>query len=90
MTVVGLEKVLKMFEIDRMHVGGPDRLDARSARSTDPRIGRHRAPEPPGLIASIGQRTILEGKPAVAFLLRFVDGVVFLGPMQVGRVPPLF
>jgi hypothetical protein len=25
-----------------------------------------------------------------AFPLRFVDGTVFLGPLKVGQVPPLF
>jgi len=44
----------------------------------------------PSLIAALGQRTTLEGKPAVAFPIRFVDGTVFLGPFQVGAVPPLF
>ena len=27
---------------------------------------------------------------AGAFLLRFVDGAVFLGPLKVGQMPPLF
>jgi hypothetical protein len=27
---------------------------------------------------------------ARAFRLRFVDGAVFLGPLKVGQVPPLF
>ena len=33
---------------------------------------------------------LLEDKPAVAFPIRFEDGAVFLGPFQVGSVPPLF
>ena len=32
----------------------------------------------------------LEGKKARAFPLRFVDGAVFLGPLKVAQVPPLF
>jgi hypothetical protein len=28
--------------------------------------------------------------PAGAFALWFVDGAVFLGPLKVGQVPPLF
>jgi hypothetical protein len=44
----------------------------------------------PGLVAALGERTALEGKPAVAFPVRFVDGTVFIGPFQVGAVPPLF
>ena len=35
-------------------------------------------------------RAELEGKKARAFPLRFVDGAVFLGPLKVGQVPPLF
>ena len=33
---------------------------------------------------------MLEGKKAQAFPLRFVDGAVFLGSLQVGQVPALF
>jgi hypothetical protein len=42
------------------------------------------------LVAALGQRTVLDGKPAVAFPIRFADGAVFLGPFRVGEVPPLF
>jgi hypothetical protein len=41
-------------------------------------------------INSLGTEAVLEGKKARAFPLRFVDGVVFLGPLKVGQVPPLF
>jgi hypothetical protein len=41
-------------------------------------------------INSLGTETALEGKKARAFPLRFVDGVVFLGSLKVGQVPPLF
>lgn len=41
-------------------------------------------------IASLGQPTTLEGKRAIALPLRFVDGAVFLGPLQVGLTPALF
>jgi len=33
---------------------------------------------------------VLEGKKARSFPLRFVDGTVFLGPLKVAQVPPLF
>jgi len=39
---------------------------------------------------ALGKETTLEGKPARAFPLRFVDGAVFLGPLKVAQVPPLF
>jgi hypothetical protein len=41
-------------------------------------------------INSLGKEATLEGKKARAFPLRFVDGAVFLGPLKVGQVPPLF
>jgi hypothetical protein len=41
-------------------------------------------------INSLGKETELEGKKARAFPLRFVDGAVFLGPLKVAQVPPLF
>lgn len=39
---------------------------------------------------AVGQEAVLEGKKAQAFPLRFVDGAVFFGSLQVGQVPPLF
>ena len=41
-------------------------------------------------INALGKEAELEGKKARAFPLRFVDGAVFLGPIKVGQVPPLF
>jgi hypothetical protein len=41
-------------------------------------------------INALGKEAMLEGKKARAFPLRFVDGAVFLGPLKVGMVPPLF
>lgn len=46
-----------------------------------------------GLAAGInmlGQPTTLEGRKAIALPLRFVDGAVFLGPLQVAQLPPLY
>ena len=37
-----------------------------------------------------GQPTELEGQRAVTLALRFDDGVVFLGPLKLGQVPPLY
>jgi hypothetical protein len=39
---------------------------------------------------ALGKEAVLEGKKARAFPLRFVDGQVFLGPLKVGQIPPLF
>jgi len=41
-------------------------------------------------INALGKEAVLEGKKARAFPLRFVDGVVFLGPLKVAQIPPLF
>ena len=41
-------------------------------------------------INALGKEAVLEGRKARAFPLRFVDGAVFLGPIKVGQVPPLF
>jgi hypothetical protein len=41
-------------------------------------------------INALGKEAVLEGKLARAFPLRFVDGTVYLGPLKVGQVPPLF
>ena len=41
-------------------------------------------------LAFIGQPTELEGQRAYAIPLRFQDGMVFLGPLQVGQTPPLY
>jgi hypothetical protein len=41
-------------------------------------------------ISLLGERTTLEGKPAVTLPLRFDDGSIFLGPLKVGNAPALF
>jgi hypothetical protein len=41
-------------------------------------------------INSLGTEATLEGKKARSFPLRFADGAVFLGPLKVGQIPPLF
>ena len=41
-------------------------------------------------INALGKEAVLEGRKARTFPLRFVDGAVFLGPLKVGQVPPLY
>jgi hypothetical protein len=41
-------------------------------------------------INALGKEAVLEGRKARAFPLRFVDGNVFLGPVRVAQIPPLF
>ena len=90
-TVVGIEKVLKMFDIERIMSEGQIGATLSALDRLMPGLGGiARQNAAPGLVAALGQRTILEGKPAVAFPVRFEDGTVFLGPFQVGVVSALF
>jgi hypothetical protein len=41
-------------------------------------------------INMLGQPTTLEGRKAIAVPLKFVDGAIFLGPLQVAQTPPLY
>jgi hypothetical protein len=41
-------------------------------------------------INALGEKTVLEGRPAVSLPLRFEDGAMFLGPIPIGRTPALF
>lgn len=90
-TVVGIEKLLKMFDIERMMSEGQIGATLSALDRLIPGLGGiARQNAAPGLVAALGQRTVLEGKPAVAFPVRFVDGTVFLGPFQVGVLAPVF
>jgi hypothetical protein len=42
------------------------------------------------VVAMLGQKTTLEGRPAQAFPLRFSEGGVYLGPIRFAQTPPLF
>ena len=41
-------------------------------------------------VTMLGEETTLEGRKAQAVPLRFANGAVFLGPLRIGDVPPLF
>jgi hypothetical protein len=41
-----------------------------------------------GLLGLLGERTVLEGKPAVTMQLRLSDGAAYLGPIPLGQIPP--
>jgi len=89
-TVVNLDKVLKKFDLERIMSEGQIGSTFNALDRIMPGLGNIARQSAPSLIASIGQRTLLEGKPAVALPLRFADGAVFLGPIPVGRTLPLF
>ena len=94
MTVVGIEALLKALDLEKVVSQG--RLSANIDRLDRiiPGLGSiARKNAAPGILAGlgiIGKRTTLEDKPAIAVPLRFVDGQVMLGPIPVGRTPPLF
>ena len=95
--VVGVTHDLGVLgEVDEVVTLAEGRIGA-SLNSLDniiPGLGRlARRNAAPGIMAGlgmIGQKTTLEGRSAVALPLRFADGAVSLGPIPVGRVPPLF
>jgi hypothetical protein len=89
-TVVQLEKALKKLDLERLLSEGQARSTLSALDRIIPGLGDIARQNAPGLIASIGQRTMLEGKPAVTLPLRFVDGTIFLGMVPVGRLPPLY
>jgi hypothetical protein len=89
-TVVNLDKALKKLDIDRMMSEGQAASTFGALDKIMPGLGNLARQSAPSLVASLGKRTVLEGKPAVALPLKFVDGAVYLGPFQVGRTPPLF
>jgi hypothetical protein len=89
-TVVNLDKVLKKFDLERVMSEGQVGATFNSLDRILPGLGNIVRQNAPNLVASMGQRTILEGKPAVALPLRFVDGAAYLGPIPVGRTPSLF
>jgi hypothetical protein len=93
-TIVGLDKVLKALDIERMVSEGDLGAKLDSLDRILPGLGRlARKNAAPGIVAglgALGQGTTLEGKPAVTLPLRFADGQIMLGPIPLGRVPPLF
>ena len=89
-TVVNLDKALKKLDIDKMMSEGQAAQTFGALDRIMPGLGNIARQNAPSLVATLGQRTVLEGKAAVALPLRFVDGTVYLGPIQVGKTPPLF
>jgi hypothetical protein len=92
-TIVGIEQVLKGLDVERMMSEGALGAKVDSLDRILPGLGRLARRNAPGIVAglgALGQSTTLEGKPAVTLPLRFADGQVLLGPIPIGRVPPLF
>jgi hypothetical protein len=93
-TVVGLEKVLQTLGINRIVSEGDIGSALGALNRLMPGLGDlARQNAGAGIVAglgALGQRTTLEGKPAIAVPLRFDDGAVLLGPVMVGRMAALF
>jgi hypothetical protein len=89
-TVVHLEKALKKLDLERLLSQGQAGSTLSALDRIIPGLGDIARQSAPGLIASIGKPATLEGKPAVTLPLRFVDGVVFLGMVPIGRLLPVY
>ena len=90
-TVIGIEDVLRVFNLERLASQGQVGAALNALDRLLPGLGGiARQSAAPGIAAALGQRAELDGKPATGLPIRFVDGTVFLGPFQVGVVPPLF
>ena len=65
-------------------------IDFRLIERALPQLKASAGPVGIGLLALLGEQTTLEGRPAVSMPLRFTDGAASLGPLPLGRSPPLF
>jgi hypothetical protein len=94
LTVVNLDQVFKALNLEQAMAQGKVGSTLNALDRLMPGLGTiARQNAAPSIMAGLGalsQRTVLDGKPAVAVPLRFTDGAVMLGPFPVGRVPPLF
>jgi hypothetical protein len=100
LTVVGLDKLIKLLGLEEMMtqymsqrggsmdkiVSGLDRILPGLGGAVRGNSGTIAAAG----IAMLGAPTELEGKKAVTVPLKFTAGMVSLGPLQVGRMGPLF
>ena len=103
LTVTGLERLIALLGLDQavaqyvaQRTGGMtvDKLASGLDRLMPGLGGAVRGQPGANLAAAgismLGEQTQLDGRRAVALPLRFADGAVFLGPIAVGQVPPLF
>jgi hypothetical protein len=94
LTVVKLEEILRALNLEEVMSQGRIGNTINALDRLMPGLGsiarQNAAPSIMAGLGAIGQRTVLEDKPAVSVPLRFADGTVMLGPFALGRVPPLF
>ncbi len=102
-SVAGVENIVPLLGVDQMIGQGIDRLTGgggspgQGLNMLDQLLpglgGVVRQSASSGVIATIksmGRPTEIDKKPAVALPLRVNDGVIFLGMIPLGVVPPLF
>jgi hypothetical protein len=93
-TIVGLEAIVQSLDIERAVSRGNVGSAITALDRLIPGLGQvARQNAAPGILVGLramGKATTLEGKPATTLPLRFNDGQILLGPVPVGRVPPLF
>jgi hypothetical protein len=102
-TVAGVENIVPLLGLDQLIGQGIDRLTGGSGSSTQGLGALDRLV--PGLsnvvregtnaslietIRKMGEPTEIDQKPAVILPLRVADGVIYLGLIPLGVVPPLF
>jgi hypothetical protein len=98
LTVANLDQFLPTLGLDRML--SPEQASPQLNKTFSaldrlmPGLGnvarQNAAPMITAGVGLMGQPTELEGKRAVSLPLRFDDGVVSLGPLKIGMVPPLY
>jgi hypothetical protein len=100
--VVGIERIVPLLGVDKMIGRGIDRLAgsdnaSQGLNALDKLVpglgGALRESANGGLVDNLkkmGQPTEIDKKPAILLPLRFSDGLIYLGMVPVGEVPPLF
>jgi hypothetical protein len=98
LTVANLDQFLPTLGLDKML--SPERASPKVNEAFNkldkliPGLGnvarQNAAPMITAGVGLMGQPAQLEGKQAVSLPLRFDDGVVSLGPLKIGVVPPLY
>ena len=93
LTVAGLEQLVTKLGLDQAVA----RVSQNAADRIVPGLNLDRLLGPRGNaalaavgVSMLGQPAELEGRRAVMLPLRFKDGAVFLGPLMVGQMQPLF
>ena len=93
LTVAGIEQLMTALGLDKkVGQASQNALDrVAPGLNLDRLLGpRGNAALAAAGVAMLGQPAELEGRRAVTLPLRFADGVVFLGPLRAGELPPLF